>query len=243
MSNIKLSIPKSAIRQCAADDSWLDLKCTHFAPNNGGIEAFDFRLTTEKGRLFRIEIHWDNGEMQVIGGSLNAASAVDIINGYYIPNGQCAPMDRHARETHCVFDLPLFSVVDAACIGFETRVTSAVDEIEIEILSLECLDSGESTAQTINKYRLSVTSELKKIRSDMDAVFRIVIAGEKSWSHLKFMSVNSINIVSEMLDLFDAVSKEMRQDQSYYTWVHTELKCRLRLCLQENYQQRLAPFV
>ena len=62
-------------------DTWIDLKCSHFAPVNGNVEAFDFRVSSTERKQYKAEIHWDNGKRDVICHSMERSNAIDLIRG------------------------------------------------------------------------------------------------------------------------------------------------------------------
>jgi hypothetical protein len=241
IAHIEQSIPSTAVRH--RSDTWIDLKCTHIAPNRGGMEAFDFRLTARDHGIFRIEIHWDNGIPEEISGIATKEAAIQIVNGYYSRDCYLAATAQHRARGEQVIarHRDFHDFVQAVCLSFDQSVYSVVELIEFDVLAANL---ENDVSDNITMSRLECITELKKIRCDMDAAFTKIASGDSTWSKQRFISAHSIDILLSVFEKMCTICDLSERSQGiFFNWTLDELKYRFRLCLQDNYQQRFALFI
>ena len=219
-------------------DTWIDLKCSHFAPVNGNVEAFDFRVSSTEHKQYKAEIHWDNGKRDVICHSMERSNAIDLIRGYFGTAYDDA-IARHARATEMVNtrNHNLFQSVNLLCAQFPTIVAIAVAAIELDnMLHLSELD----IIDIIDIGGEICVMEMTSIRRNMDIVFTKAASGQK-WSDVKFKSPHGIDITLTLSDLIEAVKVCSEETQNIaMMWTLNELKLKFRESMQSSYQLHFA---
>ena len=241
ISAIEEHIPKNVVRCRARDGSWIDLICNQLAPVRGQLEAFTFRVTAIDNELFRAEIHWDDGIGENISDCLTTAAVIDVINGYY--TGYHARMERHETVTALVTagQRGLADAVADLCSSLRTVLDETIGNVEMEVL-IAYIGINGGLSHTMAACRLDCICEMKKIRRDMDSVFRELAAGTEEQMSFIPVSHHSLDILIYAHGAMDLVYEHTKADNTNLIWALTEMKFQLRLHLQDNYQQRFALF-
>jgi hypothetical protein len=205
------------------------------------MEAFDFRIIARDNELFKAEIHWDDGSPEEINDRITAESAIDIINGYFTPEGYHAVIAKHNDETVFVKHRQpaLFRAVVTMCSKLRTGLDDSIGNVELEVIDAY-LGQGRDVSETMAICRCECIREMKKIRDDMDKVSLKLASGNSQWSRVQLGSHHSHDIVGFVNYEMRLIYEETQEDNTHLVWTYNELKFKLRLYLQENYQQRFA---
>jgi hypothetical protein len=229
-----LHISSDVVTRKARNNKWIDLKCSHLAPINGTIEAFNFRITSTDGDKFKAEIHWDTGNKEVIIDSIPRGSVFNYLQGYHSQTYLQIIEMRATDKARILQRRPeLIVTVDGLCLKFDRVVGDAVNEIELESL---IKSTGISIETDWVSARLECVSEMKLLRKHMDIVFGKVAAGNMEWTTIQFGSIYTVNFLIILFDDIYKLCEMARKDNNELLWILHELRFNFRLSLQRIYQ-------